>query len=581
MTLSRWAVAVLFLLSVSSIFAQNDGTPWPGIDALERPVETAQTISSTKPNRVTAMFYFLWHDATLPKAAYHDGPPDVSQVLKLDPDAVKKPNMELWTNQVGLSHYWNEPLYGYYKTDDPWVLRRHAYLLSDAGIDFLIFDTTNAVTYPKAYRALCKVFSELRAQGEKTPQIAFMVNTEAGKTARKIYDDLYKPGDYRELWFQWDDKPLMICDPAAADDELKAFFTLRKAHWPFQMVDTPFAWHWEATYPQPYGYTTDPKKPEMVNVSVAQNLSRKDGTVTNMSSGNARGRSFHDGLTEYPRETEKGHNFAEQWKRAYELDPPVVFVTGWNEWIAGRWQYPGQPVAFVDQFDAEHSRDIEPVKGGHGDSYYMQLVEGVRKYKGVPSLPKFSAPKTINLNGPMSQWNDVAPELRDHHGETIHRDHLDQVGRPIRNTSGRNDLSVSKIVRDDKNVYFYLKTVEPIKPSPVPHGVWLLLDTDHDLKTGWIGGDVLIGRQTDGTTMSVERIVGNAWEWKTVGKVDYKMVGNELQLSVPISLLEMKTSEKLPDFKWIDNAQSPGDPMDLYLNGDTAPEGRFFYRVLP
>ena len=41
------------------------------------------------------------------------------------------------------------------------------------------------------------------------------------------------------------------------------------------MVNTPYAWHWEATYPQPYGYTDDPKKPEQVNVSVAQNLRAK------------------------------------------------------------------------------------------------------------------------------------------------------------------------------------------------------------------------------------------------------------------------------------------------------------------
>jgi hypothetical protein len=24
---------------------------------------------------------------------------------------------------------------------------------------------------------------------------------------------------------------------------------------------------------------------------------------------------------------------------------------------------------FVDQFDQEHSRDIEPMRGGHGDDY--------------------------------------------------------------------------------------------------------------------------------------------------------------------------------------------------------------------
>ena len=110
-----------------------------------------------------------------------------------------------------------------------------------------------------------------------------MVNTQAGETGQQIYRDLYKPGLYQELWFNWLGKPLMICDPKEASPELQQFFTLRRAHWPFTLTNTPYAWHWEATYPQPYGYTDDPGKPEEVNVSVAQNLRQSDGQVTDMS----------------------------------------------------------------------------------------------------------------------------------------------------------------------------------------------------------------------------------------------------------------------------------------------------------
>ena len=168
-------------------------------------------------------------------------------------------------------------------------------MLADAGVDTLIFDTTNAVIYHDIFMKLCEVYAAVRKEGGRTPQIAFMVNTKAGETAQKIYDGLYKPGHYADLWFRWQGKPLMICDPKEASPELQKFFTLRKAHWPFEMVNTPYAWHWEAAYPQPYGYTDDPKKPEQVNVSVAQNLRASDGRVTNMSNGDARGRAFHDG----------------------------------------------------------------------------------------------------------------------------------------------------------------------------------------------------------------------------------------------------------------------------------------------
>ncbi len=183
-----------------------------------------------------------------------------------------------------------------------------------------------------------------------------MVNTKAGATALQIYHDLYQKGLYRELWFQWQGKPLMICDPAEASPEPNGVFhAARRAHWPFTLTNTPYAWHWEATYPQPYGYTDDPQKAEEVNVSVAQNLRAKDGKVTNMSSGEARGRSFHDGMEDKtPGAVNYGYNFQEQWQRAFDLQPPFVMVTGWNEWTAGRWGHQ-RPAHFVDQYDEEEA----------------------------------------------------------------------------------------------------------------------------------------------------------------------------------------------------------------------------------
>ena len=53
------------------------------------------------------------------------------------------------------------------------------------------------------------------------------------------------------------------------------------------------------------------------------------------------------------------------------------------------------PVIFVDQFNQEYSRDIEPLAEGHADSYYYQLVDSVRHYitrasdlKQQPTKPK-------------------------------------------------------------------------------------------------------------------------------------------------------------------------------------------------
>jgi hypothetical protein len=558
----------------------NPGTSWPATDALGRALPLAEKVGPPRADRFVGIFYFLWHNNPGGKSPHWDAPYDIARILAKDPDALTKPASPLW-GPIGMYHYWGEPLYGYYHSTDEWVLRRHAQLLADAGIDTLIFDTTNAQTYPEVYLKLCEVFRRVRQSGGRTPQIAFMVNTEAGKTAQRLYEHLYKPGLYPELWFQWQGKPLLICDPEQASPELRTFFTLRRAHWPFTLTNTPCAWHWEATCPQPYGYTDDPQKPEQVNVSVAQNLRRQDGKVTNMSSGEARGRSFHKDRVERATDAvNHGYNFQEQWQRAFDLTPPFVMVTGWNEWIAGRWGKPDGPLVFVDQFDEEHSRDIEPMKGGHGDNYYWQLVANVRRYKGAPALPPVSASKTIRIARGFDQWREVEPEFSDHVGETEPRDHDGAAGLHYTNKTGRNDLIVCKVARDSRNVWFYVRTREPITPSSGTNWMWLLIDADQNAATGWEGYDFIVNRtiESDGK-LWLEKNEGG-WSWKKVTQIEFRVQGNELHLAIPRQSLRLaKRGVRLSfDFKWADNLQRPGDLMDFYMSGDVAPEGRFNYR---
>ena len=554
------------------------GVAWPAPDALGRALPGAEEVGPARGDRFVGIFYFLWLNERDNKSPQGDGPYDVSRILKADPDALKKPDSPLW-GPIGRSHYWGEPLYGYYCSDDPWVLRRHAALLTDAGIDALIMDATNAVTYRDTYRKLCEVFDQMRKEGERIPQIAFMVNTEAGKTAQAIYDDLYKPGLYPEVWFRWQGKPLMICDAEQASPELRNFFTLRAAHWPFKLVNTAYRWHWESIYPHVYGYTDDPAKPEQVNVAVAQNLRAADGAVTNMSNGDARGRSFHDGKQDTsPGAVNHGYNFQEQWKRALELQPPFVMVTGWNEWIAGRWGTPQGPIVFVDQYNQEFSRDIEPMKGGHADNYYYQLVANVRRFKGAAPPPKASAPRTIRIGAGFDQWKGVAPEFRDHVGETLPRNFAGAAGLTYTNTTGRNDIVACQVTRDARNVYFHVRTREPITPHTDPHWMWLLIDADRDATTGWNGCEFIVNRTITGQGKSTLEKHAGGWQWTPVQDVPFASKANELHLSIPRQALGIPAGDSIRlNFKWVDNLQHPEDVMDVYVSGDAAPEGRFLY----
>ena len=74
-------------------------------------------------------------------------------------------------------------------------------------------------------------------------------------------------------------------------------------------------------------------------------------------------------------------------------DIGLVFVTGWNEWIAQKQansRILGDKYChFVDTFNMEFSRDIE-MNAEYLDNYYLSLVRNIRAYKGVASAAAYS-----------------------------------------------------------------------------------------------------------------------------------------------------------------------------------------------
>ena len=76
----------------------------------------------------------------------------------------------------------------------------------------------------------------------------------------------------------------------------------------------------------------------------------------------------------------------QQWHHAFQYRPKVVTITWWNEWAAQRFIETGQNL-FVDNYNQEYSRDIEPMEGGHGDQYYQWMKEYVRAYKALEECP--------------------------------------------------------------------------------------------------------------------------------------------------------------------------------------------------
>lgn len=551
---------------------------WTATDAVGRTVSTAEEVGPPRKGRFVGAFYFLW-------LGEHGrgGPYDITNILAKDPEAMSKPDSPLWGPQ-GAYHHWSEPLFGYYLSDDPWVLRKHAQMLSDAGVDMVAFDVTNQATYQKNYLALCKVWSQVRKEGGATPQIAFLTPFwDPSRVVRTLYDDFYSKGLHKDLWFQWKGKPLILADPDKAPDDTRSFFTFRKPEPSyFSGPSGPNQWSWLEVYPQ-HEFYNEAGKPEQMSVGIGQN-----GILPNrcaaFSEKGTHGRSWHDGAQDTtPGVVDLGLNIKEQWERALKVDPEFIFVTGWNEWIAMRLaEFNGvrEPVMFVDAFTQEKSRDIEPMLGGHTDSYYYQMVDYIRRFKGARPAPIASAPKTIRIDGKFDDWKAIGPEYRDDAFDTEHRDHPGwNPETRYTNTTGRNDFVSLKVARDADFIYFYAQTREPITPHTGQNWMLLFINTDLNPKTGWNGYNYVVNRSIRDASVSLLERWNTPGAWESRGGIRYAVKGNEMELAISRKSLGFRDTS-IPvrfDFKWADNFQS-FDPIEFTISGDTAPNGRFAYR---
>ncbi len=288
-----------------------------------------------------------------------------------------------------------------------------------------------------------------------------------------------------------------------------------------------------------------------------------------------------------------GSYFQQRWDDALKADPQFLYLNDWNEWTAGKYQPDGgkttkfmrrnSPYFFVDQYNAEFNRAIQPMKGGYTDNYYMQMAENIRKYKGVRPIPVNHGAQTIKMDGKFADWSMVRVEYLDTIGDTIHRDYNGYGGLHYTDTSGRNDIVKSKAAVDSKMVYFYVAANENLTPHTGHNWMLLLIDADRNSKTGWYGYDFIVNLKVlDDKTTTIMRWVpeGSGGHWAEAARLNYRYSGKELEIAVPRKLLGLKGDAFSFDFKWADNTTDLKDPISLCTSGDTAPNRRFNYRFI-
>ena len=603
-----------YVIPEDSLIKTHEVMPdtWVFTDGLGRVSLTNAEVGDPREDKTVAMFYWTWHLNRPPVK-------NINNIVEQYPEAAHDYNHSVWGNS-SFQGSWNEPIYGHYESTDAWVARRHAELLANAGVDVVFADNTNAtITHRAGYQNLFQTWSDAMDDGVLTPKVSFLLPFSTGNNTvvqvKDIYGDVYRAGDYQKLWFYWEDKPMLMGygDSFNTDDitenEIANFFTWRPGM-PSYNVGKRLSgyWGWLSVYPQAVHYDKVDRKAEQITVGVAVNHNYKLNILTGMNGNDVIGRSY---TSDYPNRYEEegkeaskwGYNFAEQFNYALEVDPEVIFITGWNEWAMARMESynesPTQVVTnvFFDQYNDEFSRDLEPTKGDLKDHYYYQMVNFVRQYKGVRPIPTPGFETTIDISKDNTQWDSVEPYYAAYIGNTEDREGEGWGDLTYHEYSGRNDIIGARVARDAENVYFYVECNEDITPYTDP--LWMVLYIDSDQQNqGWETFDYVLNKTSPtATKATLEKFTGNGYETEVVGEVDYTVDGKYMQVKIPKSMLNLMGYDFTINFTWTDNVHDEGDAgakgdtdyqytkfsgdiMDFYISGDVAPSGRFKYSYI-
>lgn len=548
------------------------------------------------------IFYFLWNGAT-------NGIYDVSEYEKLG-----RVESVLTGDEVPGSPsftYWGKPLYDYYSASDTWVIRKHLELFMNAGLDFIAFDCTNSQFYSEAAFAFLDVALEYQKMGYDVPKFMFMTNTEPVERTKQIYNALYADDLYDSLWFTGTgDKPWIISEANNSpqlDSEIKNRFYFKKAQWPNAgMNANNFPWmSW--TYPQET--FTDRQVGNIMSVSVAQHPG--DGKGMDFSDSGLFAPYNYDTLSDsvkaavskeratniynanwgrgYSQTTKKNDidrvneniNFEEQWATALDKENEInlVFVTGWNEWIAQKQSGSGvlgdKYGRYIDLFNREFSRDVEMMDGEYLDNCYLQLVRNTRAFKTNRAAVTYNDRSDFAATA-LENWADVSAVYKDLVSETTPRKDINAAGELVENKTGRNDIQEVRVASDAENVYFLIRTVNNITAKSAQDTRWMNLFIGVEgASGGWNGLQYVVNRELTGNTSKLQKISGNAYADHASAQT--LVMNNFMLVTVKKSDLGITGNDYTLTFKVCDNLQKDFDIADTYVNGDCAPIGRINY----
>ncbi|MEL7585624.1 MAG: hypothetical protein AAGU19_02845 [Prolixibacteraceae bacterium] len=276
-------------------------------------------------------------------------------------------------------------------------------------------------------------------------------------------------------------------------------------------------------------------------------------------------------------DVDKGAFFQAQWDHALSVDPEMITIGGWNEWIAYKQPYDGEYM-LCDAVNKEFSRDIEPMNGGYQDAFYIQMIRNIRRYKGMNDAPAPVENTTVDIMGDLSQWDHVkyghksiddTYPARDSYGGAM----------TVRYTQAApaDKLQEVKVTHDNEYLYFFIKCKESITSyKGKDNWINLFVGTGEPELKGWESYDYVIGRKYENDEADIGRL-NNDFTATGVGTARYVLKDSIIQMRIPRAAISLNNTVDKFYFKLAAGVENPSDIMNYYQSGSAMPMGRLSY----
>ncbi len=564
------------------------------------------TANGVQDGKEVGVFYHLSQGYF--KGTTMSGIYDVSKLIEeFGPDKVFKQFDRKSPNNK--EHFWGEPLYGYYDSQDPYIIRKQLELFITTGIDYLVLDVTNGWIFVEATTELMKVICQLRQDGWDAPQIVFYCHSLNNKTVREIYQYIYQAmPQYSDAWYKKDGKPAIIAYTETAKDiaeaktrgetkfntptyadlsqEILDFFTFVEPRWPNDGM---------LEYGSPIrDYQVDGKWQGYSWIEWVQPLRVREtslGTYMNVAVASHPSIPFSFSITRgvvnwgrnydvIDRTKVKGGEYTGTyyqncWDQVFEKQPQTVMLVMWNAWCALKSEWDGEYM-MCDTCNFEYSLSIEPANGYYKDSYVHQTSQNVRKYKYNEGTVKYSG-NNIDINGSYAQWYNVGAVYRQIGTEAYGRDYMSADGKKYHYTVDvpKNNIQEVRVTHDMDNIYMMIRCGNKITEQSGNNWMNVFLSAGKpNIENGWEGYQYVINRNSVANGKTDIEALDKNYGGSVAGRADIVVRDEFMFLKVPKSVVGVNNTLY---FKVADSVENASDMMSYYTTGSVFPVGRYSY----